>query len=81
MRVVCDEVENASLRGGDVNDHPLHSTAWLANHLSGMGEQMMPGQIVLTGSYTTLLPLQAGQSWRASMGRGTVNLTTASTRG
>lgn len=77
VRLVCDGAEIASIRGGDVNDNPLQSTAWLANYLEALGESLQPGQVILTGSYTALLPLEPGQSWRAWIGAGEVALTTA----
>ena len=77
VRVLCDGAEVASVRGGEVNDNPLESTAWLANYLANLGEALEPGQIVLTGSYTALLPLASGQSWRATIGEQAVTLDTA----
>ena len=53
---------------GEVNDNPLESIAWLANYLTGLGQPLRQGQIILAGSYAGLVPMSAGQHWRAKLG-------------
>jgi len=77
IRLVVDGSEYADVRGGDVNDNPLESIAWLANYLGGLGEQLKAGQIILAGSYAGLVPMSPGQAWTATIGNyGSVSLTT-----
>jgi 2-keto-4-pentenoate hydratase len=64
-------------RGGDVTDNPLDSTAWLANFLSAHGMGLKAGDVILTGTYSGLLPVAPGQHWRAEIeGLGHVELRT-----
>ena len=61
--------------GREVNDNPLDSTAWLANALAAHGRELEPGQIILTGSYSRLMPLRSGDRWQATFeGIGAVDL-------
>lgn len=70
LRVVCSSGEKiaADLRGGDVNDNPLESTAWLARFLARHGAALQPGQVILTGTYAGLLPVRGGERWRSTVG-------------
>jgi 2-keto-4-pentenoate hydratase len=77
VQVSCDDGEVAAVRCADVIDHPLTSTAWLANYLAARGERLTAGQVVLTGSFTPLLPMRRGQVWRAHIGDGSVTMSTA----
>jgi 2-keto-4-pentenoate hydratase len=40
--------------------HPAVSTAWLANKLLELGDSLQPGDIVISGGITRMLPLLAG---------------------
>jgi 2-keto-4-pentenoate hydratase len=40
--------------------HPALSTAWLANRLSAFGVSLEPGDIVISGGITKMLPVKAG---------------------
>lgn len=51
------------VRGGDVNDNPLDSVAWLAEFLARHDEALLPGQVILTGTYSGLLPMDVDQDW------------------
>jgi 2-keto-4-pentenoate hydratase len=68
VRVTRDGAPVLEARGDAVNDNPLASTAWLANRLAAFGERLAAGQVILTGSYTPLLPLRAGERWAARFG-------------
>ena len=43
--------------------HPALSTAWLANKLSTFGVSLEPGDIVISGSITKMLPVKAGDEF------------------
>jgi 2-keto-4-pentenoate hydratase len=77
VEVVCDDRQLASVCCGDVIDHPLTSVAWLANYLGELGERLPPGHVILTGSFTPLLPMQPGQSWRTRMDDAVVSMESA----
>ena len=64
----CDDKTIAELRGGDANDNPLQSTAWLVRFLAGHGEGLRAGQVILTGTYAGLLPMRASENWRSQVG-------------
>jgi 2-keto-4-pentenoate hydratase len=77
MKVVCtcDNKVIAEVRGGDVRENPLESTAWLARFLAPYGAALQPGHVILTGTYAGLLPVQPGEYWRSQIGDlGTVEI-------
>lgn len=77
IEVTRDGASEVSTRAGDVNDNPLDTVAWLARHLHAHGERLSPGEVILTGSYSALLPLAPGQSWASTVGAlGEVTLRT-----
>ena len=43
--------------------HPATSTAWLANKLSEFGIALAPGDIVISGGITKMLPVKAGDAF------------------
>jgi len=43
--------------------HPALSTAWLANKLSTFGVSLEPGDIVISGGITKMLPVKAGDEF------------------
>ena len=43
--------------------HPAKSVAWLANKLSEVGGSLEPGDIVISGGITKMLPVQAGDQF------------------
>jgi 2-keto-4-pentenoate hydratase len=43
--------------------HPARSTAWLANKLSEFGVGLEPGDIVISGGITKMLPVKAGDEF------------------
>jgi 2-keto-4-pentenoate hydratase len=47
--------------------HPAISTAWLANKLLEFGVSLEPGDIVISGGITKMLPVKAGDEFRFSL--------------
>ena len=43
--------------------HPANSTAWLANKLSEFGISLEPGDIVISGGMTKMLPVKPGDEF------------------
>ena len=48
--------------GSNVMGHPLESLAWLANLKVEQGEALRAGMLILTGTLTSLMPLNAGDT-------------------
>jgi 2-oxopent-4-enoate/cis-2-oxohex-4-enoate hydratase len=48
--------------------HPASAVAWLANTLGRLGIPLLAGEIVLSGSLATLIPVRAGDNLRVSIG-------------
>lgn len=53
-------VLEASGVGAAVLDHPARSVAWLANTLADLGESLDAGHVVLSGSLTPAIDVEAG---------------------
>jgi 2-keto-4-pentenoate hydratase len=47
--------------------HPARSTAWLANKLLEFGVSLEPGDIVISGGITKMLPVKAGDQFRFTL--------------
>lgn len=47
--------------------HPAISTAWLANKLIELGVSLEPGDIVISGGITKMLPVKAGDEFRFTL--------------
>lgn len=47
--------------------HPATSTAWLANKLLEFGVSLEPGDIVISGGITKMLPVKAGDEFRFAL--------------
>jgi 2-oxo-hept-3-ene-1,7-dioate hydratase len=60
-------VEETGLAAG-VQGHPAIGIAWLANKLAPWGEQLLPGQIVLAGSFTRPVAGKLGDVFDADYG-------------
>lgn len=59
--------------GAAVMGSPLQAATWLANTLTARGVELAAGHIVLTGSLTAAVPVQAGDSITATLDQlGTV---------
>jgi len=60
MRIDCNGVLAAEGIGAAALGHPALSTAWLANKLWEYGVSLEPGDIVISGGITKMLPVNAG---------------------
>lgn len=68
------EVEETGVAMGVLGD-PAMGVAWLANKLHSFGEELKPGQIVLSGSFVRPIWAQSGDTIQADFGPlGTVGL-------
>ncbi len=47
--------------------HPAVSTAWLANKLLEFGEALQPGDVVISGGITKMLPVRSGDEFVFSL--------------
>jgi 2-keto-4-pentenoate hydratase len=47
--------------------HPATSTAWLANKLNELGVSLEPGDIVISGGITKMLPVKAGDEFHFTL--------------
>jgi 2-keto-4-pentenoate hydratase len=62
--------------GAAVLGHPATAVAWLANAVARFGVALEAGQVVLPGSLTAAVPIQAGNHVEASFGDlGSVQVT------
>jgi 2-oxopent-4-enoate/cis-2-oxohex-4-enoate hydratase len=48
--------------------HPCNAVAWLANTLGRLGIPLKAGEVILSGSLAALIPVQAGDNLRISIG-------------
>lgn len=48
--------------------HPLNAVAWLANTLGELGMSLRAGEVILSGSLASMVPVQAGDNLRVSLG-------------
>ena len=53
--------------GGAALGHPAASTAWLANKLHEFGIALEPGDVVISGGITKMLPVKAGDRFDVSL--------------
>lgn len=60
----------ASATGAAAMGHPLHAVSWLAGELERRGERLRAGEVVLTGGLTAAVPLNPGDTVRATFGSG-----------
>lgn len=60
-------VEETGLAAG-VQGHPAVGIAWLAQKLAPWGEALLPGQVVLAGSFTRPVPAKHGDVFDADYG-------------
>ena len=59
----------ATNAAAEVMGNPLNSLAWIANHLGGRGLALRAGELVMSGSVSTLLRPKAGDTVRATFTR------------
>ena len=58
-RTLVNGLETGAGRGREVLGHPLEAVAWLANKMAEHGKRLKSGQVVLTGSLTSVFWLEA----------------------
>lgn len=63
MTIHHNGVLSAEGKGAAALGHPAISTAWLANKLLEFGVSLEPGDIVISGGITKMLPVQAGDEF------------------
>ena len=74
---VNDEVVESAL-GCEVMDNQVQTVAWLANALHRYGRQLHAGQVIMSGSFTKPLPVNAGDTIETRFsGVGTVEVSFA----
>jgi 2-keto-4-pentenoate hydratase len=77
-RVRVNGVEAASGLGAAVLGHPLNAVVWLAGKLPEYGLALQAGDLIMTGSFTRMLPLSAGDRVQATFtGLGEVGTSVA----
>lgn len=54
--------------GAAALDDPLAAVAWLANTMGRLGITLRAGEIILSGALSGLVPVQAGDAFRVSLG-------------
>ena len=65
MMVEKNGVMTGSAAGAEVMGNPVASVCWLANRLFELDTYLEPGEIILSGSFMSALPAQAGDSFMA----------------
>src|SRR5208283_4886134 len=65
-RVRVNGVEGAVGLGAAVLGHPLNAIIWLAGKLPEYGQALRAGDLIMTGSFTRMLPLAAGDQVQAA---------------
>ena len=63
MTIEHNGVLSAEGKGAAALGHPAISTAWLANKLLEFGVSLEPGDIVISGGITKMLPVKAGDEF------------------
>jgi len=67
MLYVNGQIEETGL-GAGVMDHPGHGIRWVCKRFAPHGIGLEPGQLILSGSFTRPVPVQAGDHIRADYG-------------
>lgn len=77
-RVRVNGVERETGLGAAVLGHPLNAIVWLAGKLPEYGQALGAGDLIMTGSFTRMLPLAPGDQVQATfIGFGTVETSVA----
>jgi 2-oxo-hept-3-ene-1,7-dioate hydratase len=67
------EIEETGVAAAVMN-HPANAISWLANRLSGYGEALQPGEVVLSGSFIRPIEVRGGDGIEVDYGPlGTVS--------
>lgn len=65
----------------EVMGHPINAVCWLANRLIALGSGLYAGDVILSGSFTSLMPMAAGDVFEAVFGSlGTLRLSIEDSR-
>jgi 2-keto-4-pentenoate hydratase len=71
--LLCEEValtrDGVELARGEARDamgHPANAVAWLAGKLADRGKSLSEGHLVMTGTLTPILPIEAPAVYRAT---------------
>jgi 2-oxo-hept-3-ene-1,7-dioate hydratase len=67
MLYLNGEIEETGLAGG-VMGHPAHGIGWVCKRFAPHGIGLEPGQLILAGSFTRPVAVQAGDNIRADYG-------------
>jgi 2-keto-4-pentenoate hydratase len=67
MRILHNGALAAEGVGSAALGHPAASTAWLANTLNELGVSLQPGDVVISGGITKMLPIAAGDEFVFSL--------------
>lgn len=67
MTITQNGAVAAEGQGSAALGHPARSTAWLANKLLEFGVSLEPGDVVISGGITKMLPVQAGDDFVFSL--------------
>jgi 2-oxo-hept-3-ene-1,7-dioate hydratase len=60
-------IEDSGVAAAVLN-HPANGVAWLANKLCNYGEALEPGEVILAGSFTSLVAAKAGDVFHVDYG-------------
>lgn len=60
-------IEDSGVAAAVLN-HPANGVVWLANRLHGYGHSLAAGEVILAGSFTALIPAQAGDCFHVDYG-------------
>ena len=67
------EIEETGVAAAVMN-HPANAIRWLANRLSGYGEVLQPGEVLLSGSFVRPIEVRGGDTFEVDYGPfGTVS--------
>jgi 2-keto-4-pentenoate hydratase len=67
MSIVHNGIPASEGVGGAALGHPALSTAWLANKLAEFGQSLEPGDVVISGGITKMLPVKPGDEFIFSL--------------
>jgi len=71
---VNGEIEATGV-GADIMGHPARSVAWLGNRLADLDEQLVAGELVMSGGISAAIDIEAGDVFHVTFGEmGSVEL-------